>query len=76
MVENESQTEEESAGVQTGVKWWIGWSWSYLWGVWFLVVAFFLWLVKTPLGLRENIAYCENKPLLPLAYTIILGRLG
>ena len=36
------------------VKKWIGWSWTYLWGVWFLTMIFLLYILRNPLKLREN----------------------
>lgn len=36
------------------VKQWIGLSWSYLWGVWFLTMVFLLYFLRNPLRLREN----------------------
>lgn len=37
------------------VKKWIGWSWTYLWGVWFLAMIFLLYILRNPLKLRENV---------------------
>ncbi|CAB4010151.1 ST7 homolog, partial [Paramuricea clavata] len=37
------------------VKKWIGWSWTYLWGVWFLTMIFLLYILRNPLKLRENV---------------------
>ncbi|EDO40754.1 predicted protein [Nematostella vectensis] len=36
------------------VKQWVGWSWTYLWGFWFLLVIFLLYILRAPLRLKEN----------------------
>uniref|UniRef100_A0A6P8IUU7 Protein ST7 homolog n=1 Tax=Actinia tenebrosa TaxID=6105 RepID=A0A6P8IUU7_ACTTE len=36
------------------IKQWVGWSWTYLWGFWFLLVIFLLYVLRTPLRLKEN----------------------
>lgn len=37
------------------IKQWIGWSWTYLWGFWFLLVIFLLYVLRAPLRLKENV---------------------
>ncbi|XP_046853604.1 protein ST7 homolog isoform X2 [Xenia sp. Carnegie-2017] len=39
---------------------WIGWSWTYLWGVWFLTMIFLLYMLRNPLKLRENICLATS----------------
>ena len=49
---------DEASGVQRSIgkiKQWIGWSWTYLWGFWFLLVIFLLYVLRTPLRLKENL---------------------
>lgn len=49
---------DETSGVQRSIskiKQWIGWSWTYLWGFWFLLVIFLLYVLRTPLRLKENL---------------------
>lgn len=49
---------DEPSGVQRSIskiKQWIGWSWTYLWGFWFLLVIFLLYVLRTPLRLKENL---------------------
>lgn len=49
--------EQEQSGIQRlfgKAKQWIGWSWTYLWGFWFLLVIFLLYVLRAPLRLKEN----------------------
>ena len=49
---------DDQSGVQRSFskfKQWIGWSWTYLWGFWFLLVIFLLYVLRTPLRLKENL---------------------
>ena len=50
-VENEAEKSKEKV---KKVKQWIGWSWTYLWGVWFLTMIFLLYILRNPLRLKEN----------------------
>lgn len=53
-----SKMADEQSGVQRSIskiKQWIGWSWTYLWGFWFLLVIFLLYVLRTPLRLKENL---------------------
>ena len=54
---------DEQNGVQRSIskiKQWIGWSWTYLWGFWFLLVIFLLYVLRTPLRLKENLNLGES----------------
>ena len=54
---------DEQSGVQRSfskIKQWIGWSWTYLWGFWFLLVIFLLYVLRTPLRLKENLNLGES----------------
>jgi hypothetical protein len=57
------------------IKQWFCWSWSYLWGVWFLLVVFLLWFLRTPLRLQENISYSTMvlSSLSPKFYVALTG---
>ena len=55
---NRTKMADEQNGVQRSIskiKQWIGWSWTYLWGFWFLLVIFLLYVLRTPLRLKENL---------------------
>ena len=38
-------------------KAWIAWSWTYLWTLWFILVAFVVYILRGPLKIGENVAY-------------------
>ena len=60
---NRIKMADEQNGVQRSfsrIKQWIGWSWTYLWGFWFLLVIFLLYVLRTPLRLKENLNLGES----------------
>ena len=60
---NRTKMADEQNGVQRSIskiKQWIGWSWTYLWGFWFLLVIFLLYVLRTPLRLKENLNLGES----------------
>ena len=50
-----TENENGVVGTLSKIKQWIGWSWTYLWGFWFLLVVFLLYVLRTPLRLKENL---------------------
>ncbi|CAH3026520.1 unnamed protein product, partial [Porites evermanni] len=69
---------DEQNGVQRSIskiKQWIGWSWTYLWGFWFLLVIFLLYVLRTPLRLKENLnlAILFLNTLTPKFYVALTG---
>ncbi|KAL9973256.1 hypothetical protein ACROYT_G019684 [Oculina patagonica] len=69
---------DEPSGVQRSIskiKQWIGWSWTYLWGFWFLLVIFLLYVLRTPLRLKENLnlAILFLNTLTPKFYVALTG---
>eukprot|EP00118_Oscarella_pearsei_P022483 m.260440 g.260440 ORF g.260440 m.260440 type:complete len:552 (+) comp40435_c0_seq45:48-1703(+) len=57
MADDATEERDEQTSIWTRLKLWICWSWTYLWGVWFLFIVFLLWALRSPLKLRENINY-------------------
>ena len=39
------------------IKSWIGWLWTYLWLLWFMLVVFVVYILRGPLKLGENLTY-------------------
>ncbi|XP_039605435.1 suppressor of tumorigenicity 7 protein homolog [Polypterus senegalus] len=37
------------------VKFWLAWSWTYLWLVWFIMLLCVLYVLRTPLKIQENL---------------------
>ncbi|KXJ16905.1 protein ST7 homolog [Exaiptasia diaphana] len=69
---------ENQSGFCRGVskiKQWVGWSWTYLWGFWFLLVIFLLYILRTPLRLKENfsIVVMFLNTLTPKFYVALTG---
>ncbi|XP_068701743.1 protein ST7 homolog [Montipora foliosa] len=69
---------DDQSGVQRSFskfKQWIGWSWTYLWGFWFLLVIFLLYVLRTPLRLKENLnlAVLFLNTLTPKFYVALTG---
>ncbi|XP_065843954.1 protein ST7 homolog [Oscarella lobularis] len=53
----DKEADSDDATIWTRFKLWICWSCTHLWGVWFLLIVFLLWALRSPLKLRENISY-------------------
>ncbi|KAK2567841.1 Protein ST7-like protein [Acropora cervicornis] len=69
---------DDLSGVQRSfskIKQWVGWSWTYLWGFWFLLVIFLLYVLRTPLRLKENLnlAALFLNTLTPKFYVALTG---
>jgi len=54
---------------------WICWSWKYLWGIWFFLTVFFVWALRGPLQLKENISIASIylAKLTPKFYVALTG---
>uniref|UniRef100_A0A8C4RM04 Uncharacterized protein n=1 Tax=Erpetoichthys calabaricus TaxID=27687 RepID=A0A8C4RM04_ERPCA len=36
-------------------QFWLAWSWTYLWLVWFIMLLCVLYVLRTPLKIQENL---------------------
>ncbi|XP_005987754.1 suppressor of tumorigenicity 7 protein homolog [Latimeria chalumnae] len=65
----------QALGLLERIKWWLVWSWTYLWLLWLFLLVFLLYLLRTPLKLQENLSTASTflNTLTPKFYVALTG---
>ncbi|XP_043932134.1 suppressor of tumorigenicity 7 protein homolog [Protopterus annectens] len=53
---DDANSNSQPPGFYERIKSFLSWSWTYLWVIWFLMVLFLVFFLRTPLKLHENLA--------------------
>ncbi|XP_058860545.1 suppressor of tumorigenicity 7 protein homolog isoform X1 [Acipenser ruthenus] len=55
MMADASNSSSQSPGFTEKLKSWLSWSWTYLWLLWFIMLLFLMYILRTPLKLQESL---------------------
>ncbi|XP_041084235.1 suppressor of tumorigenicity 7 protein homolog [Polyodon spathula] len=51
----DSDSSSQPPGFAEKLKAWLSWSWTYLWLLWFIMLLFLIYILRTPLKLQESL---------------------
>ncbi|MBN3306994.1 suppressor of tumorigenicity 7 protein-like [Amia ocellicauda] len=70
-----STSNSPSPGFTEKLKSWLSWSWTYLWVLWFVMLLFLVYVLRSPLKVQENLATASVflNTLTPKFYVALTG---